>query len=547
MSNRFRPLLMTLLASALTMPVASFAQELTAPNPQVDVTAPAPKVETTHKKTHHKAAPKTTTDTNTLYVANHSEVLDPAADPSTQVDVDADMTAGTAQDQPLSMFEAMRYAYDHSNTIRAARQELMAVEENLPQAQSGWKPSAGANAGVTKSWIDSSPSSSTDGSVEKDIGLSVNQPLYRGGRTVSGIANAKNIIMAQRAALNATESQVLLGVVTSYMNVLRDQSLLDLAVNNRDVIAKQLDAVNARFNVGDVTRTDVSQAKARLAGAESSIISARGDLQSSRAVYQQVVGIPAGRLGMPKQVMPIPDTLDQSIGMATTYNPNVVAAQFTRDAAKDNVDVIHGELLPTVGLNAGVTKAYDPTPGLLHDETIKSIGISATVPLYEAGSVRSRVRQAKSTASQRGIEVDRAKDDVRQLTVSSWETLQATTAEIDSRKEQVKANAIARDGVHKEAELGTRTILDALNADQELLTSQSALVTARRDEVVARYTLAAALGLMNPNAVGFPELSRDYNDHIREITAKIFSTSTDYSPDVSKSRQTVAAQKPVNR
>ncbi|MDB5490807.1 MAG: Type secretion outer membrane protein TolC precursor [Micavibrio sp.] len=548
MTNRFRPLLATLMASALSFPVAAYAQDAGIPTPQADITAPAdlPVKPIAKPVVHGKKAHAAPVVKPILDAA--PEKLDPAAEMTytTQVDVDAEMTAGNATDQTQSLFDAMRWAYDHSSTIRAAREQLLAVQENLPQAQSGWKPTATAGAGVTKTWLDTTPKTvGGNGGTEKDLTLSVNQPLYRGGRTMSGVSNAKNIIMAQRALLNGTESQVLLNVVTAYMNVLRDQSLLDLATNNRDVINKQLDATNARFNVGDVTRTDVSQARARLADAESGIISARGNLQSSRAVYTQVVGMPPGRLSMPKMTMPIPPSLDESVGMAMRYNPYVIAAQFTEDAAKDNVTLVDGELLPTVGLNGGVTRAYDPSPGTFQDQTVKSIGINATIPLYEAGSVRSRVRQAKSISSQRQVEVLQSQESAREQTVSSWETLQATTAEIDSRKEQVKANAIARDGVHKEAELGTRTILDALNADQELLNSRSALVTARRDEVVARYTLASAIGLMNPNAVGFPELTRDYNQHIREISAKIFSTSTDYSPDKVDSKPT--PQKPVNR
>ena len=560
MSNHFRPLLTTLMASALSMPVAAYAQVGTAPpppeqvmetpraepNPPTDVVAapveviapiPAPKPKSQKKRSVTKTSSKTT------IIETAPEIADPALAPTEEIDVDAEMTAGSTTDQTQSLYDAMRYAYDHSSTIRAARQELLAVQENLPQAQAGFKPTAGASAGVTKTWLDSSPVATSDGSLEKDIGVSISQPIYRGGRTVSGISNAKNGIMAQRALLNAIEAQVLLDVVTAYMNVLRDQTLLELATNNRDVIGKQLDATNARFDVGDVTRTDVSQAKARMADAASSIITARGQLQSSCAIYQQVVGLPVGRLSMPKMVMPIPESLDASVDMALTYNPNVIASQFIQDAAKDNIDVIGGELLPTVGLGAGITKAYDPSPGTLRDQTIKSVGLTASIPLYEAGSVRSRVRQAKNIAGQREVEVIRSKDAARELTVSSWENFQAAKAEIESRKEQVKANAIAREGVHKEAELGTRTILDALNADQELLNSRSALVTARRDEVVARYTLASAIGLMNPNAAGFPELTRDYNDHIQEITGKIFSTGTDYTPDLPKSQP----KQPVNR
>lgn len=431
----------------------------------------------------------------------------------------------------LSLSDALRLAYENNPSIRAARAQLLATQERLPQAQAGWKPTADMNADITYTDIESRGGAGAGNSnnTEKNIGAQVNQPLYRGGRTVSGVASAKNVIMAQRSFLEATEHDVLLQVVTAYMNVLRDQSLHDLAVNNREVIARQLAASRARFEVGDVTRTDVSQSEARLAGADANVVRARGNLHASRAVFRQVTGVDAGEtLHFPSEGVNIPPSLDDAVNMAEQYNPSVMAAQYLHNAAQEDIDSVFGELLPSVGLFARLSHAVDPSPGQLDSRTTSALGISASVPLYEGGATRSRVRQARTTASQRRIEVEEAKRLARQQTVSAWEGLEAARSEITSRRAQVDANQIARDGVHKEAELGTRTILDALDADQELLDARSALVTAQRNEVVARYTLAATLGLMTPNNLGFPELAQDYNDHLREVTAKIFSTRTAY-------------------
>ncbi|MGZ9096673.1 MAG: TolC family outer membrane protein [Micavibrio sp.] len=451
-----------------------------------------------------------------------------AIDPSLPATVVEDSAVKKAPEQNL--FEALRWAYDNNPTILAARAELLATQERLPQAQAGWKPSAEASTDITKTWVDGS--SSGDGSTEKSMGLSASQPVYRGGRTVAETGSARNAIMAQRAFLMATEQDILLQVVTAYMNVIRDQSLYDLALNNKDVIARQLEASNARFEVGDVTRTDVSQSEARLAESEANRVDALGNLRSSLAVYQRVTGLPPGDLRFPDLTLPIPATLDEAVVMAEDYNPVVLAADFLRHSAEKDIDTVFGELLPEIGLFGTYNHTIDPSPGTSDDQTTSAIGISATVPLYEAGSTRSRVRTAKHIAQQRRIEVHEAQRLARQQTISSWEDLLASQAEILSRKAQVEASRIARDGVHKEAELGTRTILDALDADQELLDAESALITAQRNEVVAEYTLATTLGLMTPETLGFPELSRDYDEHIREITGKIFSTNTTFGKDL---------------
>lgn len=429
-----------------------------------------------------------------------------------------------------SLTDVLRYTYENNPTILAERARLLATQENLPQADANWKPSASASGDVTSTKIEGA--GNPDGSTSESIGVDVTQPLYRGGRTVSQTASVKNAIMAQRAFLISTEQNILLQAVIAYTNVLRDQKLLDLAVNNKDVISKQLDASRARFEVGDVTRTDVSQSEARLAEAESFRVDALGDLRVSLAVFQQITGLPPETLTLGAIDVPIPPTLDEAVAMAEDFNPDVLTADFLHKSSREDIDTVFGELLPTLGLFGSWDYTKDPAPGLLDDRTTSAIGISATIPLYEAGSVRSRVRQARNTAGQRLMEVHEARRQARQSAISNWEGLEAAKAEITSRVVQVDAARIARDGVRKEAELGTRTILDALDADQELLDAETALVIARRNEVVARFSLAAALGLMTPEILGFPELERDYNDHLREIRGKIFSTDTTYGQDI---------------
>ncbi len=447
---------------------------------------------------------------------------------------DPDMTRAHAPRPGVqTLQDVLRWTYDSNPTVQAARAALLATQERLPQAQAGWKPGASASADAT--YIDSRSDGGGDYDiVEKSFGLDATQPVYRGGRTVSGIDSAKNAIMAQRAFMIATEQDVLLQVATAYMNVLRDQSLYDLALNNREVIARQLDATQTRFDVGDVTRTDVSQARARLALAEATRTRAHGDLRGSLAVLQQVSGLPPAALAFPDMPLPLPASLDEAVDLAERYNPTVLATEFLHNAAQKDIDLVFGELLPTVGLFGSMDYTLDPAPGTVDDRTVSAIGIQASFPLYEAGSTRSRVRAAKNTAMQRRIEITEARRLARQQAISNWESLQAAKSEIVSRRAQVEASRLASEGVRQEASLGSRTILDMLDAEQELLDAESAMVTTQRNEVVARFALAATLGMLNPDVLGFPELYRDYDVHLREITGKFWGTNTLFGRDLAE-------------
>ncbi|HEY8192238.1 MAG TPA: TolC family outer membrane protein [Alphaproteobacteria bacterium] len=428
---------------------------------------------------------------------------------------------------PLQKLEdVLRYSYVHNKSLQSVRAGMKAVQERLPQALSGWKPTVSATAGINAADIDGAGPLS-DGGISKDIEARFSQPLYRGGRTVAATGSAMNVILAQRSLLRDQEQNVLLATATSYMDVSRDTALLSLAENNQDVIGRQTKATQQRFDVGDLTRTDVSQAQARFAGAEANRIGAQGNLQKSRAVFEQVTGQPVGLTGDPQLKFPIPETLDQAVDQAEKYNPRIVAARFLHRAAQKDIDLVFGEMLPQLGLSGSIGRSYDPQPGLLDETTTKSIGVNATVPIYTAGLTQSRVREAKYTANQRYLEILGAASNVREEVVRNWENLRAAQAEITSRIAQVEATRLAQEGVHQEAEVGARTILDALDAEQEYLDAQAALITARRNEIVATFALASTLGMLSPETLGFPELKEDFDAQFDADTWKFLGTDVD--------------------
>ncbi len=402
-----------------------------------------------------------------------------------------------------SLQRSLEWTYQNNPTLQAARAQLRAIQEQLPQAYAGWKPTVLGEASITNTDIDGSNFGGATGSTAKDVVLSLNQPIYRGGTTFANVKGARAVIQAQLASLSKVEQDVLLDAATAYMNVLRDQALLDLSQNNYDVIDKQREATQDRFDVGELTKTDVSQAEARLAGAQSDIINARGNLKTSKAIFQQIIGFMPGALEKPNIELVDPLDLETAIIQGEETSPDVLTSFYLHQASENDIDSVFGELLPEVSFSSSWNRTRDPAPGLIDEQTTKAIGITATIPLYQAGSVRSRVREAKYTSNQRLLQITETKREVRQRIISAWEDLQAARAEIDSRKAQVDAAAIAREGVHSEAELGSRTILDALDADQELLDAKVALVTAQRNKTVAEFGLLAVLGFLTPEKLQF--------------------------------------------
>jgi len=430
------------------------------------------------------------------------------------------------QDKSNKVFlDALISTYENNPTLKAARAETRAVFERLPQAEAGWRPTVTANASVNAESSSSDPGSDQN-FVSKIASLNLDQPLYRGGRTIAETEAAKNIIRAQLAALEGTEQQVLLQAVTSYLDVMRDEALLNLAGNNQKVIAKQYDATKKRFEVGELTRTDVAQAEARLAKADSEVIAAQANLRSSRASFEKMIGYPPEKLGFPITELALPETLDSAVTFAEQWNPQVRAAQHIYNSSQNNVASQYSGLLPQVSLSGDVTKAYDPSETIDESDGVE-FGVVASIPLYEAGSTRSRIRESKKTVIQREQQIHEAKRLAREQTISAWESLQAAHAEMDSRLAQVEAAEVARFGVRQEADLGARTVLDTLDADQEVLDAQVALVSASRNSVVALFTVASALGILSPKTLGFGDRVPDYNREIEAVRTNWFGTGVD--------------------
>jgi TolC family type I secretion outer membrane protein len=315
---------------------------------------------------------------------------------------------------------------------------------------------------------------------------------------------------------------VLLDAIIAYMNVLRDQARVQLTSNNEEVLRRQLEAARDRFEVGELTRTDVAQAEARVAGAVSTRTAAEGDLETSRATYLRVIGAPAVELQPAPPLPPLPQTLEAAVDDALRNNPSLQESRYTEEAQRHAVRAAIGNLLPTVSLVGEVTRSStigDDEP-LSTTAGSEALIAQVVVPLYQSGAVSAQIRQAKQTRNQRRIEIEETRRVVEERTIQAWETLLATRQAIVSRREQVSANQIALEGVIQENAVGARTTLDVLDAEQELLDSQVALVVAERDEYVAGFALIAAVGGLSAQALDLAVTPYDPAQHYGRVRNK---------------------------
>jgi TolC family type I secretion outer membrane protein len=422
-----------------------------------------------------------------------------------------------------SLTDVLATTYSTNPELLAGRAELRATNELVPQALSGWRPTIAGTASIGRTWIDSEVGTSSIN--PRSVGVSIAQPVYRGGRTVAATREAENLVLAQRARLVGVEQQVLLDAVASYMDVVRDAAVLELNVNNQQVLSRQLEAARDRFEVGEITRTDVAQSEARLAGSNAGRIAAEGDLTESRARFVEVVGEAPGTLDTPPILATLPGSLEEAIEVAVNANPNVVAADYVERAARDGVDVVFGELLPSIAVQGQVEYGEEQAVTAADDRTTATVEAQLTVPLYQAGEVSSRVREAKKRASQRRLEMATQRRNAAQVATTAWEALSTARAQIAAFETQVRSAEIALEGVREEAQVGSRTILDVLDAEQELLDARVSLVRAKRDEIVAGFQLLAAVGNLTARDLDLPVEYYDYQADYLEVRNKLWGVS----------------------
>ena len=420
-------------------------------------------------------------------------------------------------------------AYQNNPSLNAQRAQLRSIDENVPQAMSGYRPklsitaTGGYNYTNSTSFFPPAPGvaptsiqfAQTFGSGQ--VGATASQTIFNGFQTANRTRQAESQVEGARETLRVTEQQVLLDAATAYMNLLRDQAILDLNRRNVEVLTEQLKQTRDRFNVGEVTRTDVAQAESRLAAGRSSLLGAESNYVTSQANYRRVIGVDPGRLapGTPVDRLS-PSTLAAAISEGQSQSPSVLAAMYGVDVAELAVKISEGALYPNLTVNASASYGTQPAFEVLRQTQASVLG-QLTVPVYQGGAEFSAIRQAKETAGQQRLNLDVNRDQVRATVVASWGQLDAAKAQIEATTAQVNAAEIALNGVREEARVGQRTTLDVLNAQQELVNARVALVTAQHDRVVASYTLLAACGGLSMPRLGLNVLIYDPQVHYQQV------------------------------
>jgi outer membrane protein len=399
-----------------------------------------------------------------------------------------------------TLTDALITAYQTSPLLDANRAALRALDEQVPQLRAERRPqiSATGSAGASR---DASSSDITD---VYSAGLNASLLLVDNGQTAAAIEAARNRIAAARADLLETEQFVLLSTVEAYVDVRLALALVALARNDVEVLQEQLRAARDRFEVGEITRTDVSQTEARLANSQSLLTDALGALEISRAAYRAAVGVPPDDLQPPPSLPELPDTITNATAIGLRNNPQIVSAQYLERAAVYDVDrarAANGLSIQAQGEVRWEDRS-SASPGIVNDDLVGEVGLGASIPLYTGGRNASLVREALSVLERRQFELQDAGRSVTQSIAGAWTQLEVARALIVARQEQVVASRIAAEGVSEEARLGARSQLDVLDADLERLQAEAEVVRATRDEYVAGYNLLSAMGLLTVEHLG---------------------------------------------
>lgn len=416
-----------------------------------------------------------------------------------------------------TLTDALIQAYQTNPALRVGRSGLRATDETVRQAKGALEPSVNANLSLDRN---ESSSSAIDTSPTTSLSAIATQTIYAGGTLLRGIEQARFNVLGSRQSLKATEQSVLLDAVTAYMDVRRDQRNVQLAKNSVKVLNEEVRAARERFEVGEVTRTDVAQAESRLAASESGLQISRAALLRSNDAYIAAVGSPPKNLRIPPAAPKLPASADAAETIAIARHPSILQQQFAVKAAEKAVEIAKGNKAPVVSANVSVSRSNNSTilTGSSDKLTQGRIGLDIDQTIYSGGRLNSTQRQALAILDQQKANLQLAGVQVRQNVHSIYATWVASKASIQARQKQVRAAKIAFDGASEEAKLGARTTLDVLNSEQDLLQAQSDLVTAIRDEYVNAYGVLSAMGLLTVEHLGLGVESYDPDVNYKKVS-----------------------------
>jgi outer membrane protein len=422
-----------------------------------------------------------------------------------------------------TMEGALLRAYQSNPQLNAQRALVRATDENVPQGLSGYRPKVAGTFAAGVGYSDQL----ADGGVGKKIeqgdqtphsaALTVTQTVYNGNQTANKVRAAESQVSGAREGLRLMEQSVLLAAATIYMDFLRDSAILEVQRSNTKVLELTLKQTRDRYSAGLVTPTDVAQSQAQLAAAQSQEQAAESTLTTTRANFRRIIGKQPANLQPASPVdRYLPPTQSGAVELALRQNPNVTAAMYGVDVSFLAVKINEGALLPTVSLQANVSKVWDPNITTINQFTAAA-NAQLNVPVYQGGMEYSLIRQSKETLEQQRLTMAQVRDQARADLVTAWGQLVAGKAQVAAAQSQVQASELAYLGTTKEAQVGQRTVIDILNAQQTLVNARVALVTAQHDRVVASYAVLNAIGRLSPQVLHLSTPAYDPSVHYQQV------------------------------
>ncbi|UCI05083.1 TolC family outer membrane protein [Mesorhizobium sp. B1-1-8] len=422
---------------------------------------------------------------------------------------------------------ALAKAYQYNSQLNSARAGTRVTDEGVAIAKSGWRPTITGSASIDYTSSHANRLGRSLAITTGNFGVQINQTLFDGFQTSNNVAAAESRVKASVESLRNTEENILFNAASAYMDVIRDRQVAVLTEQNLQFLTEQARAARSRFEVGEGTRTDVAQADASRATAVAQLASARATALASAATYHQIVGDEPGKL---KAAAPLarllPSSIDSAFTIAAAEHPAILATEHLVDAAAFSVKSNEGALLPQLSASAGVSSAYRNTsPGTFSSATdgttnSANIGATLTVPIYSGGRTSALVRQSKESLSEARIEVDVNRDQVRQAVAAAWTQYTAARESVDANRQVIEAAQLALNGVIEERNVGQRTTLDVLNAQNAVITAKINQASSEHDVVVASYAILSAMGRLSVERLGLPVTKYKPEEHYNAVKDK---------------------------
>ncbi len=452
---------------------------------------------------------------------------------------------GATPAQADTLRDALNGAYRTNPTLQAARAQQRATDENVPIEKSAGRPNATGSAQYVE-FVKQSSTSFTAPRRAITAGVDLGVPIYSGGAVKNAVKAAETRVEAGQADLRGTESAIFTQVVAAYMDVIRGEALVGLSANQVEVLTVNTQATSDRFEIGDLTRTDVAQSQARLALAQGDYRSAQANLINARETYIQLTGMAPDDLQPPPPLPNLPASAELAVDVALDNNPDLIAARERAEASRYDIDVAGAGRLPKVSIFTGgdynnyLGTISSPTPGTSFPQTSTAVqaGVGVSIPLFQGGRPAALQRQAQARSAAARENVIAAERDVIAQVRSAYSSWLAATQIIASNQTAVDAAALSLEGVRAENTVGNRTILDILNAEQELVNARAQLITARRNAYVAGFSLLAAMGKAEARDLGLQDDGLLYDPQINydRVKNKWWDWSRDPDPTVQSTR-----------